>query len=297
GDGIADMIDQAVTSRVGRALTSLQVEPTAANTNASEHRLGTGLVPALQAAETGASSNAQDENLIETRCVLNHHSTQETTIGNFFSRAGLVSIITMPTTGTQNTDGYVNWDIDLMGYAQMRRKCELFTYMRFDAEFTFVAAKPNGELVPQLLQYMYVPPGAPKPTSRDSFAWQTATNPSIFVKLTDPPAQVSVPFMSPASAYQWFYDGYPTFGAHPQSNDADYGQCPNNMMGTFSIRTVGTEKSPHSITLRVYMRIKHVRAWIPRPLRNQPYLFKTNPNYKGNDIKCTSTSRDKITTL
>nr|AFD23328.1 polyprotein [Coxsackievirus A16] len=297
GDPIADMIDQAVNNQVNRSLTALQVLPTAANTEASSHRLGTGVVPALQAAETGASSNASDKNLIETRCVLNHHSTQETAIGNFFSRAGLVSIITMPTTGTQNTDGYVNWDIDLMGYAQLRRKCELFTYMRFDAEFTFVVAKPNGELVPQLLQYMYVPPGAPKPTSRDSFAWQTATNPSVSVKMTDPPAQVSVPFMSPASAYQWFYDGYPTFGEHLQANDLDYGQCPNNMMGTFSIRTVGTEKSPHSITLRVYMRIKHVRAWIPRPLRNQPYLFKTNPNYKGNDIKCTSTSRDKITTL
>nr|AUN27640.1 polyprotein [Coxsackievirus A16] len=297
GDSIADMIDQTVNNQVNRSLTALQVLPTAANTEASSHRLGTGVVPALQAAETGASSNASDKNLIETRCVLNHHSTQETAIGNFFSRAGLVSIITMPTTGTQNTDGYVNWDIDLMGYAQLRRKCELFTYMRFDAEFTFVVAKPNGELVPQLLQYMYVPPGAPKPTSRDSFAWQTATNPSVFVKMTDPPAQVSVPFMSPASAYQWFYDGYPTFGEHLQANDLDYGQCPNNMMGTFSVRTVGAEKSPHSITLRVYMRIKHVRAWIPRPLRNQPYLFKTNPNYKGNDIKCTSTSRDKITTL
>nr|AUN27635.1 polyprotein [Coxsackievirus A16] len=297
GDSIADMIDQTVNNQVNRSLTALQVLPTAANTEASSHRLGTGVVPALQAAETGASSNASDKNLIETRCVLNHHSTQETAIGNFFSRAGLVSIITMPTTGTQNTDGYVNWDIDLMGYAQLRRKCELFTYMRFDAEFTFVVAKPNGELVPQLLQYMYVPPGAPKPTSRDSFAWQTATNPSVFVKMTDPPAQVSVPFMSPASAYQWFYDGYPTFGEHLQANDLDYGQCPNNMMGTFSVRTVGAEKSPHSITLRVYMWIKHVRAWIPRPLRNQPYLFKTNPNYKGNDIKCTSTSRDKITTL
>nr|AUN27639.1 polyprotein [Coxsackievirus A16] len=297
GDSIADMIDQTVNNQANRSLTALQVLPTAANTEASSHRLGTGVVPPLQAAETGASSNASDKNLIETRCVLNHHSTQEAAIGNFFSRAGLVSIITMPTTGTQNTDGYVNWDIDLMGYAQLRRKCELFTYMRFDAEFTFVVAKPNGELVPQLLQYMYVPPGAPKPTSRDSFAWQTATNPSVFVKMTDPPAQVSVPFMSPASAYQWFYDGYPTFGEHLQANDLDYGQCPNNMMGTFSVRTVGAEKSPHSITLRVYMRIKHVRAWIPRPLRNQPYLFKTNPNYKGNDIKCTSTSRDKITTL
>ncbi|KRY99266.1 Uncharacterized protein T11_14654, partial [Trichinella zimbabwensis] len=235
--------------------------------------------------------------MIETRCVLNSHSTAETTLDSFFSRAGLVGEIDLPLEGTTNPNGYANWDIDITGYAQMRRKVELFTYMRFDAEFTFVACTPTGEVVPQLLQYMFVPPGAPKPDSRESLAWQTATNPSVFVKLSDPPAQVSVPFMSPASAYQWFYDGYPTFGEHKQEKDLEYGACPNNMMGTFSVRTVGTSKSKYPLVIRIYMRMKHVRAWIPRPMRNQNYLFKANPNYAGNSIKPTGASRTAITTL
>nr|4YVW_A Chain A, Capsid protein VP1 [Enterovirus A71]4YVW_D Chain D, Capsid protein VP1 [Enterovirus A71]4YVW_E Chain E, Capsid protein VP1 [Enterovirus A71]4YVW_J Chain J, Capsid protein VP1 [Enterovirus A71]4YVW_M Chain M, Capsid protein VP1 [Enterovirus A71] len=297
GDRVADVIESSIGDSVSRALTHALPAPTGQNTQVSSHRLDTGKVPALQAAEIGASSNASDESMIETRCVLNSHSTAETTLDSFFSRAGLVGEIDLPLEGTTNPNGYANWDIDITGYAQMRRKVELFTYMRFDAEFTFVACTPTGEVVPQLLQYMFVPPGAPKPDSRESLAWQTATNPSVFVKLSDPPAQVSVPFMSPASAYQWFYDGYPTFGEHLQANDLDYGACPNNMMGTFSVRTVGTSKSKYPLVVRIYMRMKHVRAWIPRPMRNQNYLFKANPNYAGNSIKPTGASRTAITTL
>nr|ABC69251.1 polyprotein [Enterovirus A71] len=297
GDRVADVIESSIGDSVSRALTRALPAPTGQNTQVSSHRLDTGKVPALQAAEIGASSNASDESMIETRCVLNSHSTAETTLDSFFSRAGLVGEIDLPLEGTTNPNGYANWDIDITGYAQMRRKVELFTYMRFDAEFTFVACTPTGEVVPQLLQYMFVPPGAPKPDSRESLAWQTATNPSVFVKLSDPPAQVSVPFMSPASAYQWFYDGYPTFGEHKQEKDLEYGACPNNMMGTFSVRTVGTSKSKYPLVIRIYMRMKHVRAWIPRPMRNQNYLFKANPNYAGNSIKPTGASRTAITTL
>nr|WIW82705.1 polyprotein [Enterovirus A71] len=297
GDRVADVIESSIGDSVSRALTHALPAPTGQNTQVSSHRLDTGKVPALQAAEIGASSNASDESMIETRCVLNAHSTAETTLDSFFSRAGLVGEIDLPLEGTTNPNGYANWDIDITGYAQMRRKVELFTYMRFDAEFTFVACTPTGEVVPQLLQYMFVPPGAPKPDSRESLAWQTATNPSVFVKLSDPPAQVSVPFMSPASAYQWFYDGYPTFGEHKQEKDLEYGACPNNMMGTFSVRTVGTSKSKYPLVVRIYMRMKHVRAWIPRPMRNQNYLFKANPNYAGNSIKPTGASRTAITTL
>nr|6Z3P_A Chain A, VP1 [Enterovirus A71]6Z3Q_A Chain A, VP1 [Enterovirus A71] len=297
GDRVADMIESSIGNSVSRALTQALPAPTGQNTQVSSHRLDTGEVPALQAAEIGASSNTSDESMIETRCVLNSHSTAETTLDSFFSRAGLVGEIDLPLEGTTNPNGYANWDIDITGYAQMRRKVELFTYMRFDAEFTFVACTPTGQVVPQLLQYMFVPPGAPKPESRESLAWQTATNPSVFVKLTDPPAQVSVPFMSPASAYQWFYDGYPTFGEHKQEKDLEYGACPNNMMGTFSVRTVGSSKSKYALVVRIYMRMKHVRAWIPRPMRNQNYLFKANPNYAGDSIKPTGTSRNAITTL
>ncbi|QJA10578.1 polyprotein [Enterovirus A120] len=295
GDTIADMIEGHVSTAMNDILNPHQ-QPTASNVEASSHAIGLGRVPALQAAETGASSNATDKNMIETRCVINKHSTAETTLTHFYSRSGLVGVIDLPAQSTKPV-GFAAWTIDVMGYVQMRRKLELLTYMRFDAEFTFVATTPNGVSKDLVLQYMYVPPGAPKPTARNSFEWQTATNPSVIVKSSDPPAQVSVPFMSPASAYQWFYDGYPTFGEHKQDQDFQYGMTPNNMMGDFCARIIGSGTPPTSLTIRIYMRLKHIRGWIPRPMRSQDYTARNYPNYNGSNIKCTAVSRQSITTL
>lgn len=279
GDGIEDAITNTVNATIDRVLNRpVSHSPTAANTQVSQHSIETGRVPALQAAETGATSNASDENLIETRCVVNKNSVEEASINHFFSRAALVGKVELNDTGTGAT-GFTNWDIDIMGYAQLRRKLEMFTYMRFNAEFTFVATTRAGQVPSRVLQYMYVPPGAPKPDGREAFQWQSSTNPSVFSKMTDPPPQVSVPFMSPASAYQWFYDGYPTFGEHTGEDSLRYGQCPNNALGTFSVRFVSEEITNERITIRIYMRLKHVRAWVPRPLRSEPYVLKNFPNY------------------
>nr|UYW29754.1 polyprotein [Coxsackievirus A6] len=289
-----DPITNAVESAVSALADTTISRVTAANTAASTHSLGTGRVPALQAAETGASSNASDENLIETRCVMNRNGVNEASVEHFYSRAGLVGVVEVKDSGT-SLDGYTVWPIDVMGFVQQRRKLELSTYMRFDAEFTFVSNLNDSTTPGMLLQYMYVPPGAPKPDSRKSYQWQTATNPSVFAKLSDPPPQVSVPFMSPATAYQWFYDGYPTFGEHKQATNLQYGQCPNNMMGHFAIRTVSESTTGKNVHVRVYMRIKHVRAWVPRPLRSQAYMVKNYPTY-SQTITNTAADRASITT-
>nr|AFR77804.1 polyprotein [Enterovirus A90] len=294
GDPVEEAINNTVAGTLNRALGGA-THTTAQNTQQSSHQIGTGEVPALQAAETGATSNTSDENMLETRCVVNSHSVAETSVSHFFSRAGLVGMLDLLTSEKTNI-GFTTWDIDIMGFVQKRRKLEMFTYMRFDAEFTFLTVGATGAAPATVIQYMYVPPGAPKPTQRDSFEWQTATNPSIFVKISDPPAQVSVPFMSPAAAYQWFYDGYPTFGNHPTNQDFRYGICPNNLMGTFCVRVLGSEKLTEALRVRIYMRIKHVRAWVPRPLRSQKYLLKNYPNFDGANITPTSASRSGITT-
>ncbi|AAR38846.1 polyprotein [Coxsackievirus A8] len=293
GDSIEDIISNTVT-RTLQQISAPSHDTTAANTSVSNHKIGTGDVPALQAAETGATSNASDENMIETRCVLNRNGVVETSLDHFFSRAGLVGVINVQDGGTQK--GFEVWDIDVMGFVQLRRKLEMFTYMRFNAEFTFVSTLADGTTPRVMLQYMYVPPGAPKPQERDSFQWQTATNPSVFCKMSDPPPQVSVPFMSPASAYQWFYDGYPTFDDRPATSNHPYGQCPNNMMGTFAVRFVSKTPATRDLRVRVYMRLKHVRAWVPRPIRSQPYILKNYPNYDGTKITSTSKDRQSIKT-
>nr|AJC11328.1 polyprotein [Coxsackievirus A8] len=292
-----DPIEDIITSTVSRTLQQISTpthSTTAANTSVSNHKIGTGDVPALQAAETGATSNASDENMIETRCVLNRNGVVETSLDHFFSRAGLVGVINVQDGSTQK--GFEVWDVDVMGFVQLRRKLEMFTYMRFNAEFTFVSTLADGTTPRVMLQYMYVPPGAPKPQERDSFQWQTATNPSVFCKMSDPPPQVSVPFMSPASAYQWFYDGYPTFDDRPATSNHPYGQCPNNMMGTFAVRFVSKTPAIRDLRVRVYMRLKHVRAWVPRPIRSQAYILKNYPNYDGTNITPTSKDRQSIKT-
>nr|QOK36407.1 polyprotein [Coxsackievirus A8] len=293
GDSIEDIITSTVT-RTLQQISAPTHNTTAADTTVSNHKIGTGDVPALQAAETGATSNASDESMIETRCVLNRNGVVETSLDHFFSRAGLVGVINVQDGGTNK--GYKVWDIDVMGFVQLRRKLEMFTYMRFNAEFTFVSTLADGTTPRVMLQYMYVPPGAPKPQERDSFQWQTATNPSVFCKMSDPPPQVSVPFMSPASAYQWFYDGYPTFDDRPATSNHPYGQCPNNMMGTFAVRFVSKTPTVRDLRVRVYMRLKHVRAWVPRPIRSQPYILKNYPNYDGAKIDSTSKDRQSIKT-
>nr|AWU78854.1 polyprotein [Coxsackievirus A8] len=293
GDSIEDIITNTVT-RTLQQISAPTHSTTAADTTVSNHKIGTGDVPALQAAETGATSNASDESMIETRCVLNRNGVVETSLDHFFSRAGLVGVINVQDGGTNK--GYEVWDIDVMGFVQLRRKLEMFTYMRFNAEFTFVSTLADGTTPRVMLQYMYVPPGAPKPQERDSFQWQTATNPSVFCKMSDPPPQVSVPFMSPASAYQWFYDGYPTFDDRPATSNHPYGQCPNNMMGTFAVRFVSKTPTVRDLRVRVYMRLKHVRAWVPRPIRSQPYILKNYPNYDGTKIDSTSKDRQSIKT-
>nr|AFV48061.1 polyprotein [WUHARV Enterovirus 1] len=294
---IKDMLETHINSTAHKVLSNVNggSTSTGADTDASSHSLTTGSAPALQAAETGATSVTSDESMIETRCVHNHHSVAETSLENFFGRAALVGMTTL-LTSESTANGFTNWPIDIMGYVQQRRKLEIFTYMRFDSEFTFVCTDSTGQGPNVVVQYMYIPPGAPAPTTRDSFEWQSATNPSVFVKASDPPAQVSVPFMSPASAYQWFYDGYPTFGSHPASGDINYGISPNNLFGTFAFRVVGSENVTTKLTVRIYMRIKHVRAWIPRPMRTQPYILKNYPNFNGNNIKHMAKDRKSITT-
>ncbi|AHY21611.1 polyprotein [Enterovirus sp.] len=283
---------------VGETLTT-HIENTVANTIASSHNIGTAETPALQAAETGATSNASDSSMIETRTVFNKHKPSESSLENFFSRSCLVGMVDVFTSET-TTNGFTVWDIDIMAFVQERRKLEMFTYMRFNAEFTFVTTveKYNTDKAvayPIMLQFMYIPNGAPKPTGRDSYEWQSSTNPSIFTTLTDPPARISVPFMSTANAYAWFYDGYPTFGEHPTADDAQYNILPSNMLGSFAVRVVGSLTTLSQLRVRVYMKPKHVRAWCPRAIRSQLYTNKNYPNFPKS-VKALATNRADIKT-
>ncbi|AII77450.1 polyprotein, partial [Enterovirus J121] len=286
---IEQALENAVTKLVG----------TAADTVSSKQIVGE-VTPALQAAETGATSNTNDSGLIETRSVINNNSIAETDVESFYSRAGLAGMVSLIRTGS-NANTFTSWVIDTMGMTQIRRKWEMFTYMRMDLEFTLVITQEsNTDLPTAMVQYMYIPPGSEVPTSQDSYLWQTGTNPSIFVKTTDPPAQFSVPFMSTCAAYAWFFDGYPrNINTNPagqaEAVNKSYGILPANMFGTLGFRLVGSTTNVNLI-IRIYVKPKHVKCWVPRPFRMLNYVEKNTPAYRVPSSVFPVANRASITT-
>ncbi|AAQ73078.1 polyprotein [Echovirus E15] len=245
-------------------------------------------VPALTAVETGHTSQVVPSDTVQTRHVRNYHSRTESTLENFLGRSACVHIDTYKAKGEKgSSERYASWEITNREMVQLRRKCEMFTYMRYDVEITFVITsyQEQGTRLAQDMpvlthQIMYVPPGGPVPTSTESYAWQTSTNPSVFWTEGNAPPRISIPFISIGNAYCNFYDGWSHF-----SQDGSYGYTALNRMGKIYIRHVNKETPTQVIsTVRMYMKPKHIRAWVPRPPRLCKYLHSGNMNFNVEDI-------------
>nr|QYI87777.1 polyprotein [rhinovirus A31] len=247
--------------------------------------------PILDAAETGHTSNVQPEDTIETRYVQTSQTRDEMSIESFLGRSGCIHTSTIGPDGLHDTK-FTVWHINLQEMAQIRRKYEMFTYVRFDSEVTMVPciAGLGSDIGHIVMQYMYVPPGAPVPTSRTHFAWQSGTNASIFWQHGQPFPRFTLPFLSVASAYYMFYDGY-----DEDKSGSRYGTTVVNRMGALCMRLV-TNKQAHKveITTNIYHKAKHVKAWCPRPPRAVPYRFvgSTNYNPDENDVEIFIKHRD-----
>ncbi|AHL26148.1 VP1, partial [rhinovirus A108] len=238
--------------------------------------------PTLDAAETGHTNQVQPEDMIETRYVITDQTKDEMSIESFLGRSGCIAIIETklnhePEKYNAEGENFSKWKITLLEMAQIRRKCELFTYLRFDSEITIVTtlAGQGDDIGHVVIQYMYVPPGAPLPKYRNDYTWQSGTNASVFWQQGQPYPRFTIPFMSIASAYYMFYDGY-------ESDKGNiYGTAVTNDMGTLCVRIV-TEQQKHKviITSRVYHKAKHIKAWCPRAPRAVPYQHIYNPNFK-----------------
>nr|UYE91110.1 polyprotein [Porcine enterovirus G] len=260
---IENHLNNAIESVVSNALT-------AADTQESTHNISTANTPALQAAETGATSNASDESMLETRHVINTNSVSEMSVEAFYGRSGLVTIMTL-----EHGDNRTLWGVNFSEFVQLRAKFDLFTYARFDIEFTLVATlikAGSAATQPVQLQVMYLPPGATEPTDQDGYQWQTAANASVFFLTNSVPARFSIPYVGTASAYSWFYDGYNNFGSDRPS--ADYGHIGSNQMGKLALRAVAPLIEGEVVKVRVYVKPKHVRVWGPRAPRIAPYRYK-----------------------
>nr|AWX63812.1 polyprotein [Echovirus E12] len=282
-------VEEAVNRAVARVADTL---PTGPRNSES--------IPALTAAETGHTSQVVPGDTMQTRHVKNYHSRTESSVENFLCRAACVYITKYKTKDSDPVQRYANWRINTRQMVQLRRKFELFTYLRFDMEVTFVitSSQDDGTQLAQDMpvlthQVMYIPPGGPVPNSVTDFAWQSSTNPSIFWTEGNAPARMSIPFISIGNAYSNFYDGWSHF-----TQDGVYGFNSLNNMGSIYIRHVN-EQSPHAITstVRVYFKPKHVRAWVPRPPRLCAYEKSSNVNFEPTDVTTTRSSITEVPSL
>uniref|UniRef100_O41174 Genome polyprotein n=2 Tax=Porcine enterovirus 9 (strain UKG/410/73) TaxID=64141 RepID=POLG_PEV9U len=268
-----------VETALNSAISSVIAGITAQDTQPSSHNISTSETPALQAAETGASSNASDEGMMETRHVVNTNTVSETSIESFYGRCGLVSIKEIA-----DNKQVEKWLVNFNEFVQLRAKIELFTYMRFDIEFTLVATFTKGNSAsqhPVQVQVMYLPPEQLLQLQQDSYAWQSAANPSAIFSANTVPARFSVPFVGTANAYTIMYDGYNVFGSNRPS--ADYGMINSSHMGSMAFRAISQLQATEKVKFMDLCQVKDVRAWCPRAPRMAPYKYIRNPVFETQD--------------
>ncbi|ABM54524.1 polyprotein [Coxsackievirus A20] len=303
--GIEELISEVASNALKLSQPKPNTQQSLPNTNSSEPTHSQE-VPALTAVETGATSSVVPADLVQTRHVIQTRSRSESTVESFFARGACVTIMSVEnyneTASTSSSKLFAKWNITYTDTVQLRRKLEMFTYSRFDIEFTFVVTERyytanSGHALNQVYQIMYVPPGAPVPQKWDDYTWQTSSNPSVFYTYGTAPARISIPYVGIANAYSHFYDGFakvPIEGETSDPGDAYYGATSINDFGILAVRVVN-EHNPVRVSskIRVYMKPKHVRVWCPRPPRAVPY-FGPGVDYKGDSL--TPLSQKNLTT-
>lgn len=215
---------------------------------------------ALGAMEIGASSTATPESMIETRYVINNHTNNEALIENFLGRSSIWANLQL------DDQGFKKWSINFQEQAHIRKKLELFTYVRFDMEVTIVTNNTG------LMQIMYVPPGLNTPNRANDKLWDGASNPSVFYQPKSGFPRFTIPFTGLGSAYYMFYDGYD----EGKRGSLEYGISATNDMGTLCFRAL---EDTTKLVIKAYIKPKHIHAWCPRPPRAVDYTNKFNPNY------------------
>nr|QXL74846.1 polyprotein [rhinovirus A101] len=287
-------VEKYTEAILNEVLTVPNIQPSSGNTSNA--------APVLDAAETGHTNQTQPEDTVETRYVITDQTRDEMSVESFLGRSGCIS--EMHTIVEHGRDVYnavnknfTTWKITLKEMAQIRRKCELFTYLRFDSEITIVptVAGQGNDTGHVVLQYMFVPPGAPVPKKRDDYTWQSGTNASVFWQQGQTYPRFTIPFMSIASAYYMFYDGY-----EDDTPNSKYGAVVTNDMGTLCVRIV-TEQQANTvhITSRVYHKAKHISAWCPRPPRAVAYQRVHNTNFvpETGQVEIQIPTRTDLTTV
>lgn len=256
--------------------------------------VSTGQSAALNAAETGQTSDATAASVMEVRTSSCSFSALSSSVENLLSRYALL-YEDYRNYGRYSDTGYFGSAIQvpvtfesIQATAGVRAKFAAMTYSRFDLDLVVQVEVhqavyqnlPTDYLVmsgPFQFQMLYTPPGLEAPPlelsdiQNSDARWFQPTTPSVYFKDTDPPANVRIPFVGIASVYANFYDGRATL-----DEDGQYGEFPGNTLGHIYVRPLWKPaKNPEGIfgvRYRVFARPVNIRAWCPRPL----VTFKTS---------------------
>ncbi|AVX29479.1 polyprotein [rabovirus C1] len=250
----------------------------------------TGESAALTAVETGATGGAEANLLMETRLTKPSFSGMASDVSNFMAKYALIYENSSHFGRWQSSGGVyegnafnVALSLDtLEATAALRTKFEMFTYTRFSLDVVIIMdaypTSKSGEtdnIIQQgtfNFQALYCPPGLQLPPltmqemATNDKRWYMPTTPSVYFKNDQPPATMRIPFISVASAYAVFYDGYANF-----DSTANYGDFPGNGLGNICIRPLWRPETANvgaiRCTVRVFAKPMQFQAWIPRPIR------------------------------
>nr|AWK02677.1 polyprotein [Niviventer confucianus picornavirus] len=266
--GIGDCVEGVVENVIAQIPMTLDLPAVPGAGMPNRPAIATGDSAALTATETGATAGTQPTAMMETREVPITFSARESSVENFFTKYAVMSIQTL-TSSTNILHVPLVFNDAATTQRSIVAKYRMFTYIRCHYDVVIVTSLPPGgptnvtkEQLGIKFQIIYCPPGTAAPTSGTSALWDCPTTPSVYGSTTDPPISLRIPFVSPANAYNVFYDGYATF------NNAQYGDPPANNIGQLAFRTLDgwSNNTFAGIKIRVFARPVNVRAWCPRPL-------------------------------
>lgn len=279
--GIGDEIGKVVDG-VEKTIQKLDSTPSTHPSVKEELTLTTQEASALTAVETGASATTEPEAMLETQSTSATYSKREMAIEAFYSKYSVVDRFVLDLSREESWWKKIPVSFNTTTSPAVTAKYLMFTYIRANYDVVVnthvidVVTNTGKKLSDNVkLQLLFCPAGAPEPQTYDSTYWDLPTTPSIYFNTSDPPASMRLPFLSPASCFANFYDGFGNF------SQRDYGNYPGNAIGSLFVRVLPFQYGDgynQKVSVKIFLRPVNVRVWGPRPVVTQLQTAKVGPS-------------------
>ncbi len=276
--GFGDTVKGIVNGAVARELEKVDVVMTHTNaTEAAEVSVGDAAV--LNAIETGASDESVGKQM-ETKAPTLAFSARETDLEYLLSRYTQLGFVTT-TNGLPNSNFVLPLGFQSVGGTAMGRAIySMCTYWKFDLDVVVMIERRNVQnaTAPIRYRWMYVPPGGRVPTTGNFDSdidqnWAVMCQPVVYGEVDGAPTTLRLPYLSPASAYSTWYDGYSRFDLNRTSYDSN----PGNDIGQLAFQIFTRQESADSpvFRFRIFVRPVNIKGWLPRPIVTRVSEFDT----------------------